>query len=160
MLSRYHLELLFAGAVFSVGAIGLHGSMGLDTGWGADGPQAGFFPFRVALILMAASVLVALQSWRAREALGRVPVASREGGTRVLWFGLPIVALVAVAQWLGLYAAMALYLMFTIRLRGRRPWATSLGVALGVTVAAFVVFERWFSVPLLKGPLETWLGLG
>lgn len=160
MLSRYHLELFFAGVVFLVGAGALHGSMELDTGWAADGPQAGFFPFRVALVLMVASVLVALQAWRTRAVLGRVPVVDREGGARVLWFGLPILAIAAAAQWLGLYVAMALYLLFAVRVRGRRPWATSLGVALGVTVAIFAVFERWFSVPLLKGPLERLLGLG
>jgi hypothetical protein len=31
-------------------------------------------------------------------------------------------------------------------------------VSLVVPVAAFVVFERWFLVPMPKGPLEAWLG--
>ena len=160
MPSRLHLELVFAAAVFAVGAVGLLGSLELDTGWGADGPQAGFFPFRVALILMAGAALVAAQAWRGRAALRVVPVADREGARRVMLFGLPILAMVALAQWLGLYAAMALYLAATIRLGGRRSWGTSLGVAAGVTVATFLVFERWFAVPLLKGPLEVALGLG
>ncbi|EHL99992.1 hypothetical protein HMPREF9946_02900 [Acetobacteraceae bacterium AT-5844] len=160
MLSRLHLELIFAGIVFLVGVIGLLGSTALDTGWASDGPQAGFFPFRVALILMAAALLVALHSWRHRDALRRVQVANKEGMGRVLGFGLPIIGMVAVAQWLGLYVAMALYLLLTIRLQGRRPWFTSLGVAIGVTIVTFVVFEQWFLVPLLKGPLEIMLGLG
>jgi putative tricarboxylic transport membrane protein len=160
MLSRLHLELIFAGVIFLVGGIGLLGSMELNTGWASDGPQAGFFPFRVALILMATALLVALHSWRHREVLRRIPVADREGAVRVLGFGLPIIVMVALAQWLGLYVAMALYLLLTIRLRGHRPWSTSLGVALGVTLVIFMVFERWFQVPLLKGPLEVMLGLG
>lgn len=160
MLSRLHLELIFAGIVFLIGLGGLYGSAELNTGWAADGPQAGFFPFRVALILMAAAVLVAVQAWRGRAALRDVPVADHAGMERVLWFGLPIIGMVALAQWLGLYIAMAAYLLFTIRLRGRRPWATCLGVAIGVPVVTFLVFERWFQVPLLKGPLEIMLGLG
>ena len=32
-------------------------------------------------------------------------------------------------------------------------------VALGVPLACFLVFERWFLVPLPKGPLEALLGL-
>jgi putative tricarboxylic transport membrane protein len=27
-----------------------------------------------------------------------------------------------------------------------------------VPVVAFLVFERWFLVPMPKGPLEAWLG--
>lgn len=160
MLSRLHLELIFAGIVFLVGLAGLYGSADLNTGWASDGPQAGFFPFRVALILMVAAVLVAVQTWRGRAALRQVPVADRAGFERVLWFGLPIIGAVGLAQWLGLYVASAAYLLFTIRLRGRRSWATCLGVAIGVPVVTFLVFERWFQVPLLKGPLEIMLGLG
>jgi hypothetical protein len=160
MLHRLHLELAFAAAVFVVGVVGLIGSADLDTGWASDGPQAGFFPFRLSLLLLAASALVALQAWRARAALSRVQVVDRGGGARVLRFGLPILAMAAVAQWLGLYVAMALYLLLAIRLGGGRPWGSALGVALGVTAATFVLFEKWFQVPLLKGPLEIALGLG
>ena len=84
----------------------------------------------------------------------------REGGRRVLRFGLPVLGMVAVAQWLGLYVAMALYLLVAIRWTGGRRLTTALAVAAGVTLASYVVFEKWFGVPLLKGPLETLLGLG
>ncbi|TPG57726.1 tripartite tricarboxylate transporter TctB family protein [Roseomonas nepalensis] len=160
MLRRLHLELGFAACVFLVGLVGLRGTADLDTGWTSDGPQAGFFPLRVSLILMAASALVALNAWRARVALSRVVVVEGEGGARVLRFGLPILGMVLVAQWLGLYVAMALYLLGAIRFAGGRRWTVALGVAIGVTAVTFVVFERWFSVPLLKGPLEVMLGLG
>jgi hypothetical protein len=160
MLHRLHLELVFAGIVFLVGAAGLRGTVDLETGWASDGPQAGFFPYRVSLILMAAALLVAVHAWRARRTLSHVVVVEREGGGRVLRFGLPIIATVLVAQWLGLYVAMALYLLATIRFAGRRSWGTALGVTAGFTVVTFIVFEKWFSVPLLKGPLEIMLGLG
>ena len=29
----------------------------------------------------------------------------------------------------------------------------------GAAVLLWLVFETWFQVPLLKGPLEAWLGL-
>jgi hypothetical protein len=41
---------------------------------------------------------------------------------------------------------------------GGHRWPAVLGVALAVPVVAFVVFERWFLVPMPKGPLEIWLG--
>jgi len=39
------------------------------------------------------------------------------------------------------------------------PVSTKL-VSVGVSVAFFLIFEIWFSVPLPKGPLESALGLG
>lgn len=160
MLDRFRLELAFAGVILLVGALGLLGSAELDTGWASDGPQAGYFPFRVSVILIGAAALVVVNAWRARGTLAKVRVIDREGGRRVLRFGLPVLGMVAVAQWLGLYVAMALYLLVAIHWVGGRRLATALAVALGVTVASFVVFEKWFGVPLLKGPLEPLLGLG
>jgi hypothetical protein len=37
-------------------------------------------------------------------------------------------------------------------------WATTVLTALGVPLTFFLIFERWFLVPLAKGPIEAWLG--
>jgi hypothetical protein len=42
---------------------------------------------------------------------------------------------------------------------GRYNWLVVLAVAIVVPVIIFIFFERWFLVPLPKGPLEDWLGL-
>jgi len=56
------------------------------------------------------------------------------------------------------YSPHALY-----RLLHVATWANSLDqivpVSIGVSVAFFLIFEIWFSVPLPKGPLEAALGL-
>jgi hypothetical protein len=42
---------------------------------------------------------------------------------------------------------------------GRYNFGLTLGVAIGVPVLAFLMFEKWFLVPLPKGPIEELLGL-
>jgi hypothetical protein len=42
---------------------------------------------------------------------------------------------------------------------GKYRWWIALAVAIGTPVVVYIVFERWFLVPLPKGPLEDWLGL-
>ena len=42
---------------------------------------------------------------------------------------------------------------------GRYGWALTLAVAIGVPVLAYLMFEKWFLVPLPKGPIEDLLGL-
>jgi hypothetical protein len=42
---------------------------------------------------------------------------------------------------------------------GHYRWAMVLLIAIGVPVLTFLMFEKWFLVPLPKGPVEDWLGL-
>lgn len=39
-----------------------------------------------------------------------------------------------------------------------RPPPLVVAVSLGVPILTFLTFEKWFLVPLPKGPLEAWLG--
>jgi hypothetical protein len=41
---------------------------------------------------------------------------------------------------------------------GRHDWRAVVALSVVVPVVTFLVFERWFLVPMPKGPLETWLG--
>jgi hypothetical protein len=73
---------------------------------------------------------------------------------------VPSAVFVAVIPWTGLYvAATAFTAYFMHRLGGYRWWkALASSVATGLVL--FVLFEIWFLVPLPKGPLERWLGVG
>ena len=42
---------------------------------------------------------------------------------------------------------------------GRYPWRLTLIIAIGVPLLTYFMFEKWFLVPLPKGPIEEWLGL-
>lgn len=158
MLSRMQLELAAVAVVFVAGSLAVIGALEHDIGWASDGPQAGYFPFRLGIILIVASLAIGAQALTSGPR-GREEVLSRESGRRMLGFFLPLVAYVAIAQVLGLYVATALYLGFVLRAMGRHGWQATLGTALGVPLASWVLFEIWFTVPLLKGPLERWLGL-
>jgi hypothetical protein len=41
---------------------------------------------------------------------------------------------------------------------GRHSWLSVVLVSLAIPVATFLVFEKWFLVPMPKGPIEAWLG--
>jgi uncharacterized membrane protein len=74
---------------------------------------------------------------------------------KVLW---PATAAVALMHFVGLYVASALYMGFYMRLVGRHSWVTVVAIALGLSIGSFLIFEKWFLVPMPKGPLEQWLG--
>lgn len=71
---------------------------------------------------------------------------------------VPTALLVAAMPFTGLYVAACVYLVYMARTHGGFPWWKSLLLGVGSTAVFFGVFELWFGVPLVKGPLETWLG--
>ena len=52
---HHHVEMGVAAFMALLGVITIVGSRRVGTGWGAEGPQAGFFPFWIGLIVVAAS---------------------------------------------------------------------------------------------------------
>ena len=72
---------------------------------------------------------------------------------------IPTAVYVALVPWLGLYVASFLLIAVFMKWLGRYSWALTLAVAIGVPVLAFLMFEKWFLVPLPKGPIEDLLGL-
>lgn len=130
-------------------------SLRLGIGWGTDGPRSGFFPFWLGVGLLVAC---ASNSVRALRKNVRAPFVTREQLGPVLKVLVPAVGLVALTHVVGLYVASALYIGVYMRWIGRHSWTATILVAVAIPVATFFVFERWFLVPLPKGPLEAWLG--
>lgn len=127
----------------------------LGFGWGPDGPRSGFFPFWLALIMVVTCAVILAQA--ARGGRGKSFVSREQLGPvlTVLW---PAVAAVGLMHFVGLYVASALYMGFYMRWVGRHRWVTVAALALGIPIACFLIFEKWFLVPMPKGPLEQWLG--
>ena len=148
-------DVTTAAVLFLLGAVVLVDAIRLGIGWGTDGPKSGFFPFWLATVMMAACVVIAAQAARSAA---RTPFVTHDQIVPVLKVLVPAAAMVAATEIVGLYAASAVYIAFYMRWIGRHRWVTVVAIAIGVPLASFLVFERWFLVPMPKGPLETWLG--
>ena len=74
----------------------------------------------------------------------------------VLW---PMVLYVALIFAIGIYIASAVLIGYFMFRHGKYKAALALPVAIGVPLFFYAVFEKWFLVPLPKGPLEQLLGL-
>jgi len=151
-------ELGVAALLFAVGAMVVADSLRVGIGWADDGPRSGYFPFYIGLLLLLSSGAVfvgQLLRWR------RAPdvFAQRSQVAQVASVLVPTVAYIALILPLGIYVASALLIAYFMRRLGRYGWLPALAVALAVPFVVFAVFERWFLVPLPKGPLERLLGL-
>ena len=148
-------DIVTASLLTALGLLVLNEAVRLGFRWGPDGPQSGFFPFWLSLILIGHSVAVVVRAIRRHS---EKPFVEREQLRSVLTVAVPAAVMVLLTQFIGLYVASALYLGFYVRKVGHHSWFTALALAVCVPVVTFVVFERWFLVPLPKGPVEAWLG--
>jgi putative tricarboxylic transport membrane protein len=148
-------DLVTALALIGLGVIVIVDALRLGIGWGLEGPQSGFFPFWLAVGMVIAATVILVQTLRRGPTGVFVTVARLRPVLAVL---LPATAMVLIMEGLGLYVASALYLAFYMRWVGRHTWPTIVALGVGIPIITFVVFERWFLVPMPKGPLEAWLG--
>ncbi len=152
------VEVVVALLFVALGALVIVDSLRVGAGWGDDGPRAGYFPFYVGALMALAGVANLLIALRQRW-VGSRPFVSRTGLGHVLHVLVPTAIFAAAIALAGLYAASALFIAWFMLWHGRFRWYSAAAVALGVPLVLFLVFERWFLVPLPKGPLEAMLGL-
>ncbi|WP_207460524.1 tripartite tricarboxylate transporter TctB family protein [Azospirillum sp. SYSU D00513] len=132
-------------------------SVRVGNGWAADGPEAGYFPFYVGVVMFIASTGTLVGAIRARGT-GREAFVEHGQLRLILKVFVPSVVFVALIWPLGIYVASALFIAFFMGWVGRyRPHVIA-PVAVLVPLALFAMFEVWFLVPLPKGPLEALFG--
>jgi putative tricarboxylic transport membrane protein len=152
------VEICVAALIVIFGAVIALDSYRLGARWGDDGPQAGYFPFYVGLLILGSAVVTLVRALRA-AALASKLFVSREQLKLIMVVLVPTIVYVALIGSLGIYVASALFIALFMRWLGKYSWIKTVPVALGVSVAFFLIFEVWFAVPLPKGPLEAALGL-
>jgi putative tricarboxylic transport membrane protein len=154
-------EIVVAVAFFIFGAVVVWDSRRLGSSWGSDGPQAGYFPFYIGLLICISSVanlIAALAKGkkgdRAFVTWGQLKMVLIVLAPSVLYVALienPIYSL-------GIYEASVVFIAFFMRYLGKYSWPKIAGVSIGVMVVFFLMFEVWFKVPLPKGPIEALIG--
>jgi hypothetical protein len=154
-------DIVTAALLMLLGGIVIYDALRLGIGWGIEGPKSGFFTFWLAALMVALSAAILLQSLMSGTKRSFV---SKERLVPVLKVLLPIAGFVILTDppgplpGLGLYVAGGLYLGFYMRWVGRHDWILTAALSLAVPLIAFFIFEKWFLVPMPKGPLEAWLG--
>jgi len=143
-------------AMALLGVITMVGSLSVGIGWAVEGPQAGFFPFWVAVLIIVASGMNFLRAYAA----GGRSLFSEWGQLRQVGKVVaPTLAYVLLVPVLGIYLASMLLIAGFMRWIGRFPWPLVAAVSIALPVVAYFTFEKWFLVPLPKGPIEDFFGL-
>lgn len=130
----------------------------LGFGWGLEGPQPGFFIFGLGAGLAACSLVNLCRVFFDGAVRWQrfFPAAAWIEVLRVL---VPMAGAIFLMEFFGFYIASAVYLAFFMRWVGDFSWKMVVVVAFVFAFTHYVVFEKWFLVPLPKGLLEPYIGL-
>ncbi len=146
-------EIAVALVLFTVGALVVYDSYRLGSKWGSDGPQSGYFPFYIGLLICISSVVTLAQAVSAKSGAGK-PFVLWGPFKRVLTVLLPAALYVLCVKFVGLYVASAVYIAIFMIWLGKYAWWKSIAVGVVINAIFFMMFEVWFKVPLFKGALN------
>ena len=140
---------------FLIGVVMIVDNYRIGAGWAPDGPQAGYFPLRIGVIICIAAAVVLFQTLRGERGKAFVTFARLR---HVLVVLVPTIVFVLAIKFVGIYVASAIFIAAFMRVMDRFSWLKTIGISVGVSVALFWLFELQFTVPLPKGPLESMFG--
>lgn len=130
--------------------------------WGDEGPQAGYFPFYVGLLIVISAVFILYAAFRMPSEEANEPFVRWGQLKMVLVVFIPTIVYVFLIDnpWygFGIYEPSVLFIAVFMRYLGKYRWHTIAAVSIGIMFLFFLMFEVWFQVPLPKGPLEAALG--
>jgi len=127
----------------------------IGAGWASDGPQAGYFPFYLSVLMGAASLYGIVTKVLETQT---EPFVTRQQFERVLKVLIPTFVYCLLIQYLGLYVASFFLVAGFMWWVGRIAAWKSLLTAFVFTAVMFITFEIAFNVIMPKGPLEAAFG--
>ncbi len=148
-------ELLTAATLAVISLITMWSNYEIGAGWGSYGPEAGYFPMRLGIIILLASFFVAFQAIRTNNQSAFIELEQARLVSIIL---LPLLLYVFVLGYLGIYVSSAIFIATFMFVLGKFVWWKSIGLACLVMFVFFYIFEIQFMVPLPKGPVENFFG--
>jgi len=127
----------------------------IGASWADDGPQAGYFPFYLSVIMGGGALYGLVAAIREKT---RGSFVTREQFSRVMQVFVPTVVFCILTQFLGLYVASFLLVGGFMWWIGDIAAWKSILVAFVFTIVMFLTFEVAFNVIMPKGPLEAAFG--
>ena len=125
--------------------------------WDSTGPEPGYFPFYLSVILGGASLYGIGAAFLSRKEAVETFV-TRAQLRRVMAVFVPTLLFCIAMQFLGIYVASFLLIAGFMRIVGRIAIWKSLLTAFLFSAVMFVTFDIVFDVLMPKGPLEAAFG--
>lgn len=141
------VEIAMAIILILLGVLIFWEALRLGPGWGFSGPQPGFFPFVLTIMMLIGSLgVLYVNAYRHPDRRPFFEVSQEVSD--LLKVGLPIVAAVLAIRWLGLYMTSGIYLAFFMAWYGKFRWWEAILGGLLLPVALWLLLRYAFNIPM------------
>ncbi len=158
VISVKAMDIITAFLFMVFGLVVMVESLKLGAHWGSDGPEAGYFPFYISLIILLSSAINLYQVAIVNKKKQTESFVDKESFKQVMVVLLPAIIFVLGVQLIGIYVSSIVYIAFFMVWLGKYPIWKALVVSVWVSVSLYLMFEFWFQIPLPHGswfnPLE------
>lgn len=145
-------DIVVAGLLMCIGLLVAFDSLRLGSGWGLEGPRPGFFPFLMSVLVLGGCVLIIRQAVTGKSSVkGGKPFVPPGGMRPVFTVFFPALGMVIATEIVGLYVAAIIYLAAYIRWIGKFRWSTVLLISIPIPLIFYVVFDKFFLIPMPLG---------
>ena len=145
-------QIIVAFFFVAIAIIVIVDSVRLGFGWGPSGPESGFFPLYLGVGTLICSAVVLTKGFKEFKKEGSGKRLIPEGGLKpILWVLIPSAGMVILTELVGLHIAAAIFLAFYMRAVGKIRWVTVALVSILLPASLFVVFDKFFLIPLPTG---------
>jgi putative tricarboxylic transport membrane protein len=141
------VEIGTAITLLALGAMILNEALRLGPGWGEQGPQPGFFPFVLTIMLIIGSLgVLYVNAYRHPDMRPFFEVSQEI--VDLLKVGVPVAVAVFVIRWAGIYITAGVYLAFFMAWYGKFRWWQALAGGLLLPFILWLVLTRGFAIPM------------
>lgn len=154
----YRKDFISSISLLVLGLLLFGGSIRLSV-WTGSGPQEGFFPLIIALIIVALSLwILARELFLMREGAGESGSQKKGENTasiaKVSFYAISMLLYWVLMPTVGFVATSALFLLFILRFAERQSWKITLWVGFASILTSYLLFIYFLKVPLPKGFLS------
>lgn len=150
-------EIVAAGVLAALSIYFMVKSAELPIGYApGEGPGGGFWPFWLSAVMLICTLWIA-RNWLRRSSPpsdSTEPYIERAQLWPLAKVAGSVIAFVALVHFIGMYGAMFVFLLYTVRWLGGHRWLTSLVIAAAAPVVMFFFFDVAMRIVLPKGYLE------
>ncbi|MEM8991664.1 MAG: tripartite tricarboxylate transporter TctB family protein [Pseudomonadota bacterium] len=121
-----------------------------------EGPGGGFWPFWLSAVMLISCVWIGVNWFRGTSppSQSTEPYLDAYGVRMMVLVGGGITAFIALSALISMYLAMAVFLIYYLKVLGRHPWGLTVAVAIGMPIGMFFFFDIAMTLPLPKGIRE------
>ena len=126
----------------------------LDVGYiPGEGPGGGAWPFWLSGIMLVCTGFIAFNWYRRTSPPSKStePVLDEFGKKSLVLVGGGIFGFIALIDIISMYGAMAVFLIYYVRILGRHSWLLTLILAIALPIAFFFFFEGLMRITMPKG---------